>query len=436
MSYTKVVVVGGGFGGLHVTQGLKKADVDILLIDRNNHHLFQPLLYQVATAALSPSNIAIPLREIFRNQPNASVIMADIVQINKEEKYVQSFTGEKFYYDYLVIAIGSRHSYFGNNQWEPLAPGLKTIPDAIRIRESILMSFENAEKCDSFKEIANYLRFVIIGGGPTGVEMAGSIAEIAKKSLFNNFRRIKPEQSEIYLIEGEKQILPTYPPSLSAKALKDLEQMGVNVMLNAKVTNVTEDGVYIGDKFIATKNVIWAAGNQVPPLLKTLNVELDRQGRAIVEADMSLPGHPEIFVVGDAAHVGDNGKTLPGIAPVAIQEGKYVSKIIAKKTPQDQRKPFKYFDKGSMATIGKARAIAMMGKGKVLLSGFIAWLAWCFLHIFYLISFRNRLIVMIEWFYWYLTNLRPVRIISRPIDEIYKTEKKELDKKQSDNNSK
>ena len=416
MVYTKVVIVGGGFGGITAAKALKEQDLEILVIDKTNHHLFQPLLYQVATAALSSGTIAAPIREILRNQPSASVIMGDVRLVDKEKQEVILANGEKYHYDFLIIATGASHSYFGHKEWERFAPGLKTLEDAVRIREHILLAYEKAERCDSISEAEKYMRFVIIGGGPTGVEMAGAIAEIARQSLFRNFRKIKPELSKIYLIEGLAQVLPAYPPRLGAIAKRDLEKIGVKVLLNTKVTNITEEGVYIGDKFIATPNIIWAAGNVASPLMKSLDVPLDRQGRAFVLPDLSIPGFPNLFVIGDAAATADPKLgILPGIAPVAIQQGNYVAKIISKNISQQERKAFKYFDKGSMATIGKAKAVAMVGNLKF--SGFLAWLAWCFIHILYLISFRNRMIVMMQWSFWYVTGKRNVRLIMQSVDE-------------------
>ncbi|MFA6916451.1 MAG: NAD(P)/FAD-dependent oxidoreductase [Parachlamydiales bacterium] len=418
MAYTKVIIIGGGFGGLNAAKALRKADIDLLVVDKTNHHVFQPLLYQVASAALSSGNIAAPIREILRHQSNTSVLMATIDKIDLANKEIRALNGDTYKYDYLIIAPGSNHSYFGHNEWEAFAPGLKTIPDAVRIRERILLAFEMAERCDSYTEAANYLRFVIVGGGPTGVEMAGAIAEIAHKSMFKNFRKIKPEQSEIYLIEGTDQILNTYPPRLSDVAKRDLEKMGVQVLTSKKVTNINERGVFLGDELIETHNVIWAAGNETSPLLKTLGTPLDRMGRAIVEHDLSVPGHPEVFVIGDAALTKSaDGNPLPGIAPVAIQQGKYVAKIIASNTPSDQRQPFKYFDKGMMATIGKAKAIALVGSFGF--SGFFAWLAWGLIHIFYLVSFENRSLVMMQWMFWYFTGKRQQRLIARPINDYH-----------------
>lgn len=421
MAHTKVVIIGGGFGGLNVAKSLKGAKLDVLLIDKTNHHLFQPLLYEVATAALSPGDIATPLREILRHQENTAVIMGEVVKIDKKNKQITIANGDVYGYDILVIAIGARHSYFGRDDWEQYAPGLKTVNDALKIREQVLISFEKAERLDNVSEVAKYLNFVVIGGGPTGVEMAGAIAEIANKTMFKNFRRIKPEESNIYLIEALPQILPMYPDKLAQSATKTLEHLGVKVMTGKKVTEIHEGGVQIEGMFIESMNVIWAAGNQVSPMLKTLDVPLDRAGRVVVDPDLSIPGHPEIFVVGDAANlVGKEGKPLPGVAPVAMQEGRYVAKNIKKGIPKEQREPFAYFDKGSMATIGKAKAIVMFRK--LQFSGFFAWLIWAFVHIMFLIGFRNRLGVMLEWGAMMFTGERGVRLITRPIDkEIPKT---------------
>jgi NADH dehydrogenase len=416
MAYTKVVIIGGGFGGLNVAKSLKRAKLDVCLIDKTNHHLFQPLLYEVATAALSAGDIATPLREVLRHQANATVLMGEVVKIDKDKRQVVMVNGDRIGYDYLVISIGSRHSYFGKDEWEAFAPGLKTISDAIHIREQILISFEKAERLDSILEAAKYLNFVVIGGGPTGVEMAGAIAEIAYKTMFKNFRRINPGNAKIYLVEALAGILPMYPEKLSLHALKDLEAMGVKVMTGKKVTDINEKGVQIDDTFVESKNVIWAAGNQVSSMLKSLSIPLDRAGRAIVGPDLSIPDHPEVFVIGDAAYfVGKEGKPLPCVAPVAMQQGRYVARIIKKQTLQEQREPFSYFDKGSMATIGKAKAIAVFGK--LQLSGFIAWLMWAFVHIMFLIGFRNRLGVMLEWGATMITGERGVRLITRPLDQ-------------------
>lgn len=416
MIYTRVVVVGGGFGGINCIKTLNKANLDILLVDKKNHHLFQPLLYQVATAALSPADIATPLREIFATQLNTTVIMGTVKSIDKENRELILANQDRIPYDYLVLGTGARHSYFGNDQWEPLAPGLKTVTDALKIREQVLLSFEKAERMDSIHEAEKYLNFVVIGAGPTGVEMAGSIAEIAHKTMFKNFRRINPEKSKIYLIEGAPRVLPPFPEKLSERARKDLEKMGVRVIISEMVTNVTEEGVQVGEDFIEARNIIWAAGNQASPLLKTLDCPLDRQGRAIVEPDLSIPNHPEIFVIGDAAcTIGKDGKPLPAIAPTAIQQGRYVGKIIRRQVPKEKRRPFKYFDKGGLATIGKNKAVGYF-KG-IHLKGLLAWIVWGFIHIFYLVSYRSQFTVMLDWVFHYMTGLRGARLIHKSIDE-------------------
>jgi len=416
MARTQVVIIGGGFAGLSAAKSLNHAKFDVLLIDKTNHHLFQPLLYEVATAAFSPGEIATPLREVLRHQKNTTVIMGEVVKIDKVARQITLSNGDRVGYDYLIIAIGARHSYFGKDAWEQYAPGLKTINDAVKIREQLLISFEKAERLGNVAESAKYLNFVVIGGGPTGVEMAGAIAEIANKTLFKNFRRIKPETSKIYLVEALPKILPMYPGHLADKAAQILESMGVQVLTGKKVTNIDENGVQIEDLFIPSKNIIWAAGNQVSPLLASLEIPLDRAGRAIVDSDLTIPDHPEIFVIGDAASLTTKeGKPVPGVAPAAMQEGKYVAKILKTGLPKNQRPSFLYFDKGSMATIGKAKAVALFGK--LQLSGFAAWLIWAFVHILFLIGFRNRLSVMLEWGARLLTGERGVRLITRPIDQ-------------------
>lgn len=416
MTRPKVLIVGGGFGGLAAAQGLKKADVDVLLIDKTNHHLFQPLLYQVATAALSPTDIAIPIREILRNQANTTVIMGEVVGIDTTQKTITLGSDQIFSYDYLILAVGGHHSYFGHPEWEIMAPGLKTLVDAETIRNEILLAFEHAESCDDPHEAHTYLRFAIIGGGPTGVEIAGAIAEIARETMFKNFRNIKPEQAEIFLIEGLPQILPMYPEKLRLKAQKELEKLGVQVLTNARVTDLIPNGVVLGDRVIEAHNIIWAAGNQASPLLKKLHTPLDRQGRAIVGKDLSIPGHPEVFVIGDAACVQDAaGKLLPGVAPVAIQQGRYVARIIKANLKPETRYPFFYLDKGQMATIGRAKAVGQVGR--LQLSGFIAWLAWSLIHVVYLVNFKSRVMVMFEWLFWYFTGHRNARLIIPQIHE-------------------
>lgn len=411
----KVIIIGGGFGGLNAAQALKGTDLSILLLDRTNHHVFQPLLYQVATAALSVSNIASPIREILKGQSNIEVLMENVERIDKVEQKVYTSDGKNFFYDFLIVAPGTRHSYFGHDHWEVFAPGLKTIADGVRIREQILLAFEKAERCENPEEAQKYLRFVIVGAGPTGVEMAGSIAEFAHRTLFKNFRYINPATSKIYLIEGACQVLPSFPPHLAEKAQKNLEKLGVDILLNALVTNVTAEGIYIGDQFLPTFNVIWAAGNQASPLLKTLDVPLDKQGRVVVNPDLTIPDYSNVFVIGDGACCLDSqGQTLAGIAPVAIQQGRYVAKMIKNHLSPQQRKPFVYFDKGTIATIGRGKAVAMIRK--LQFSGFVAWIIWCFVHVLYLISFRNRILVLMQWIFLYTLGRRQSRVITRLAD--------------------
>ena len=411
----RVVIIGGGFGGLNCAKALKKAHLDLLLIDKHNHHLFQPLLYQVASAALSPANIATSLREIFAHQKNMTVIMGTVERIDKTNRIVVLLNGTSIPYDYLVIAVGAHHSYFGHDEWEALAPGLKTISDALTIRERLLIAFEKAERMDDEKEREKHLQFVVIGGGPTGVEMAGAIAEIAHQTMVKNFRKIRPEKSKIYLIEGASRILPSFPDALSNRAQKDLEKMGVQVIIGKTVTNITEEGVQIGPDFIFSKSVIWAAGNQGCSLLKTLDIPLDRQGRAHVQNDLSIENHPEIFIIGDAAcTLGKNQAPLPAVAPVAIQQGRYVAHIIRNHIAKEKRDPFKYFDKGSLATIGKNKAVGFFRK--IYFKGIFAWMIWGFVHIAYLVNYRSRFLVMFNWILQYLTGMRGARLIRKSID--------------------
>ncbi len=415
MEKKKVVIVGGGFGGITAAKQLRKYNLDITIVDKTNHHLFQPLLYQVATAALSPGDIAVPIRSIFRGRDNINVIMSEVLSVNKKESFLQ-LKDRKIYFDYLIMAPGSSHSYFGNITWKKNAPGLKTLNNALAIREKILCSFEEAEILKNKSEHEQYLTFVIVGGGPTGVEMAGAIAEIAKHTMLKDFRNINPKETKIFLVEAFPRILTAYSKHLSGIAKNDLEKMGVKVLLNTKVTDVSESGVEIGKEFIKTKNIIWAAGNEASPLLKSLDVELDKAGRVLVEKDLSIKGYPNIFVIGDAANLKNkNGELLPGIAPVAMQQGRYAAKIIGSDNQASTRKPFEYFDKGTMATIGKAKAVAKIRSFEF--SQFIAWFLWSFVHIFFLITFRNRFRVMAEWMWYYFTSRRGVRLITkRPLN--------------------
>jgi len=411
MKLNHVVIIGGGFGGLTAAKHLKKSNLTITLIDRTNHHLFQPLLYQVATAALSPGDIAVPIRSVLKGRNNIEIIMLEALSINKKESFVQ-LNDRKIPFDFLIAAPGSSHSYFGKNEWEKYAPGLKTLSDALSIREQILVSFEKAERIEDPKEREKYLTFVVVGGGPTGVEMAGAIAEISKQNMLKDFRNINPKTAKIILIEGLSRVLTSFSERLSSAAKKDLKKLGVKVLTNTMVTNISGNGVSLKNEFIETKNIIWAAGNKASELMKSLDAEMDKAGRIMVQKDLTVKDYPNIFVIGDAAHVeNDKGELLPGIAPVAIQQAKYVSKIINKKIEHSQRKPFFYFDKGIMATIGKAKAVAKIRKLEF--TGFFAWLLWLFIHIFFLITFRNRFRVMAEWIWYYFTSRRGVRLITK-----------------------
>lgn len=413
-----LIIVGGGFAGLTLARALRREKVNITLIDKANHHLFQPLLYQVATASLSPGHIAMPLRAIFRTQKNVRVLMNRVGEIRGQEKKIRLISGDEFSYDRLVIATGARHSYFGHAEWEKNAPGLKSLADALTIRQKILATFEKAETMltlgkEDPAELKKLLTFVIVGGGPTGVEMAGSIAEIAHQTLKKEFRGINPRTTRIILVEGGDHLLMAFPGSLGDSAARSLESLGVEVRVKSTVKSIMYDGVYIDDELITTANVFWAAGNVASSLLKTLGTPLDRAGRAEVGSDLSLKAFPEISVIGDAAHSMDAGtlQPLPGVAPVAIQQGQYLAqKIRAEIRGRSYNKDFKYWDKGSMATIGRGRAVAKIGNLKI--SGFIAWLMWSLIHVLYLVGFRNRFAVMMIWMYSYLTNRRSVRLIT------------------------
>jgi NADH dehydrogenase len=405
----KVVIVGAGFGGLTAAKELAKKDFKITIIDKTNHHLFQPLLYQVATAALSPADIAIPIRSVFSENKNVEVFLGEVKSIDKEKKKVL-FNGSEIEFDYLIIATGSRHSYFGKNEWEKFAPGLKTLNDALKIRENILLSLETAEKEKDPVKRQKYLNFVIIGGGPTGVELAGAISEIVNQNLIPDFRNIDASMTKVHMIEALPNILSSYPEKLSKRAQEDLENLQVEIILNEKVTEINENGVKVGERFIETKNILWAAGNQTLPLIKTLGTETDKLGRAIVNDNLSIKDDNNIFVIGDAAAVkNEKGEYLPAIAPVAIQQGKFVAKIISENLVGSPDKKFKYHDRGTMATIGKAKAVAVI-KG-VKLSGLIAWLTWSLVHVLFLINFRNKLRVMSEWIWHYITNRPGIRLI-------------------------
>ena len=407
-----VVVIGGGFGGLKFLQRARSSKIQFTLIDKQNHHLFQPLLYQVATAVLSPANIAIPIRRMFKNFKNVKVILDEATDINREDKTVTISSGEKIKYDQLVVSTGSRHSYFGNDDWSEYSNGLKGINDALQIRERLLRAFEKAENEKNIEKRNKYLNFVVVGGGPTGVEMAGSIAEIAYKNMKEEFRNFKSSDANVYLIEATEKILPMYSDRLSGKAEKYLIDFGVQVRTNEKVIKIENDLVVTDKESIETDNVIWAAGNEASPIIKKLNTKTDSEGRAIVDPDCSIKEDGNVFVIGDAANYKNkNNSTLPGIAPVAIQQGKYLAKIIKNKTLKQDRKPFKYYDKGMMATVGRYKAIGKIGNIEI--SGFIAWLFWSAIHILYLIGYRSKILVVIEWIFSYLFNKKGTRLIYR-----------------------
>jgi NADH dehydrogenase len=430
----KVVIVGAGFAGLTAARRIARLPVDVTVIDRKNHHTFQPLLYQVATAGLSPGEIAAPIRSILRGNFNVEVLLGEVIDFDMDRK--KAITKQQVIdYDFLIIASGATHAYFGHEEWEPFAPGLKTIEDALEIRRRVLLAFELAERSAErqkteglktdvkIKDVkineqqavnvagAFPLQFVVIGGGPTGVELAGTLAEIARHALNHEFRNIDPRQSRILLIEGGPRVLPAYSPELSRKAEVQLQRLGVEVRTSQMVTGIEPGAVWVGGERILSPVVLWAAGVAASPLGRKLGAKVDRAGRVIVQTDLSIAEHPEVFVIGDLAALADkNGKMLPGVAPVAIQQGDWVAQIIARDLEKQPRRNFHYHDKGSLATIGRAAAVAQIGKFE--LSGYFAWLAWLFIHILFLIGFRNRLLVMIQWAWSYVTYERSARLIT------------------------
>ncbi|HXY18500.1 MAG TPA: NAD(P)/FAD-dependent oxidoreductase [Gemmatimonadales bacterium] len=416
MAAPRVVIVGGGFGGLYAARALRRARVDVTVVDRTNHHVFQPLLYQVATAGLSPSQIAYPVRGVLRRQANTRVLMATVTGVDVAHRRVLLADGD-LAYDFLILAPGARHSYFGHPEWEPLAPGLKTIDDALGVRARILSAFERAERERDPERRRALLTFVVVGGGPTGVELAGAIGEIACKVMARDFRTIDTRDTRTILVEAGPRILPAFPPGLAEKAERSLERLCVEVRAGEAVTRLEEGAVWLGADRIACATVLWAAGVAPSPIGRTLGVPLDRAGRVVVNADLSIPGHPEVFVIGDLAAASDErGRPLPGLAPVAIQEGEYAARVVAREAGgrgaagSPPRAPFRYRDRGTMATIGRAAAVVDLGRLR--LSGYPAWLLWCFIHILWLIGFRNRFVVMIEWAWAYLRFERSARLIT------------------------
>lgn len=401
----RIVILGCGFGGLWAAQGLRKARADVTVLDRTNHHLFSPLLYQVATAGLSAPAIAAPIRHILAGQRNTTVLLGEANAVLTDEKAVLLEDGSRLPYDYLIVATGAAHSYFGHDEWAPYAPGLKTLEDALEIRRRMLVAYERAERETDPARRAAWLTFVVIGGGPTGVELAGQFAEIARHTLRGEFRRIDPHRARVVLVEGSDRILRAYPPDLSEKAQLQLERLGVTTWVGRMVTNVDADGVSLGDERVSAKTVVWAAGVAGSPLARSLGVPLDRAGRVTVQPDLSLPGHPEVFVIGDLAAI----EGVPGIAPAAKQMGALTAKNIAREIRGHQRLPFHYRDYGQLATIGRNSAVAMFGAFK--LSGYPAWIAWLLAHIYFLINFRNRIAVMLDWAWSYWTYDRYARIV-------------------------
>ncbi len=405
----RVVIVGAGFGGLEAARGLRHAPVRVTVIDRSNHHLFQPLLYQVATAGLSPAEISAPIRAVLRHQANAEVFLAEVTGVDVAGKRVL-LGDEAVPYDYLILATGARHSYFGHDDWEPFAPGLKSIADATHIRRKILLAFEAAEREDDPARQQALLTFVVIGGGPTGVEMAGAIAELAHMALRRDFRHIDPANARIVLVEAMPRLLGAFPEDLAERVREHLEKLGVTVLTQTPVQEVDAEGIIAGGERIAARTVIWAAGVQASPAGKWLHAATDRQGRVFVQPDLTLPEHPEIFVIGDTAHLEEDGKPLPGVAQVALQQGRYAAQVIrARVRGLPDPPPFHYHDKGSMATVGRAYAIVQMPRARF--TGFIAWITWLVVHLFFLIDFRNRLMVLFQWAWAYFTYQRSARLI-------------------------
>ena len=407
-----LVIVGGGFGGLYAARALAGRPVRLTLLDRRNHHLFQPLLYQVATAVLNPSDIAVPLRSILRGASNVTVFLANVERVDLAGRRVVLDRGE-IAYDALILAAGASHSYFGHDDWELLAPGLKTLEDALEIRRRVLLAYEAAERERDGAEQEALLTFVVVGGGPTGVELAGALGEISRQTITRDFRLIDPSRARIVLVEGAPRILTAFPESLARAAQDALQRIGVEVRTGVTVTRVTTDAVWLGGEQIRARTVLWAAGVAAAPLARTLGTPLDRSGRVLVEPDLSIPGHPEAFAIGDVcAFLHQTGAPLPGVAPVAIQQGRAVADNVLRRVGGQPTRPFRYRDKGSMATIGRAAAVAVVGRFK--LSGLVAWLAWLLVHIMFLIGFRNRLLVLFEWAWAYVTWHRGARLITGP----------------------
>ena len=404
-----VVILGAGFGGLNAARALKRAPVRITVIDRANHHLFQPLLYQVATAALSPADISAPIRRILRRQNNVEVLLAEATAIDLPSRRVVLADGEVDY-DFLIVATGATHAYFGHEDWELLAPGLKTLKDALQIRQRILIAFEIAEREPDKRLRHEWMTFVIVGAGPTGVELAGTLAEVARQTLARDFRHIDTAEARVVLVEAATKVLGTFDDTLSAKAQDQLKRLGVDVRLGLPVSEITALGVQVGSGWIGARTIIWAAGVAASALARSLNVPLDRAGRVLVEPDLTVPGHDNVYVIGDLAHLEQEGKPVPGIAPAAMQEGRQAASNLLRSLGGQERLPFRYHDKGMLATIGRGAAVAHIGSIRA--SGYLAWLLWLFVHVFFLIGFRNRLLVLIQWAWSYITFDRGARLIT------------------------
>jgi NADH:ubiquinone reductase (H+-translocating) len=415
-SLPHVVIIGGGFGGLNAAKALGRAPVAVTVIDRSNHHLFQPLLYQVATAGLSPADIAVPIRSVLSRQANAETLMGEVVGVDRAAKRVRLASGREVAYDFLVVASGASHSYFGHEDWARFAPGLKTVVDAIEIRRRVLLAFEGAETETDAEKAREWLTFVVVGGGPTGVEVAGSIGELARFALARDFRHIDPASARVILVEAGPRVLASFPPELSERSVRMLAKLGVEVRAGQRVEQVDAEGVMASGRRIKARTVVWAAGVVASQASRWLGAEADRAGRVKVGSDLTLPGHPEIFVIGDTASVSQDGKPLPGVAPVAMQEGRFVGRQIARAVSRGEREAaFRYVDKGNLATIGRRYAVADIHGLK--LSGFVGWIVWVAVHIYYLIGFRNRLLVLLEWAWAYVTYGRGARIITdRPTE--------------------
>ena len=405
-----VLILGGGFAGIYAAKRLGNKPVRVTVVDRHNHHNFQPMLYQVATAALSPSDIASPIRSILRHHRNSEVMMGEVVKIDTQQREVRLDDGSLIHYDYLIVGLGARHSYFGKPEWETTAPGLKEIDDGLEIKRRILLAFERAEREPDVVKRQAELTFVVVGGGPTGVEVAGALAEIRRYALLRDFRHIDSREASVILLEGGERILSSYPPILSAKAKQTLRNLGVEVREQTLVTGIDAESVHAAGWRIPTRTVVWAAGNETSSVLRSLAVQQDLQGRVMVDQGCNIPGHPEVFVLGDASHFIQDGNLLPGTCPVAIQQGQYAARAILADLSRKSRRPFRYRDKGQLAVIGRGRAVADIHR--LHFSGFIAWLIWIFVHIFFLIGFRNRMIVLMEWAWSYITYQRGARVIT------------------------